>query len=111
MNKMLSVTVWALTHLISYGLQMSTMVYRVVSTKLTEEEHSRLLDICNIMGCTPSYLMKDMIMQRIELEQKTIQKEPKQQHILSKELSKNPQQEKKELPSAELAKLLGIKMN
>jgi len=41
------------------------MVYRVVSTKLTEEEHTKLLDICNKQGCTPSALIKDSIMKKI----------------------------------------------
>lgn len=41
------------------------MVYRVVSTKLTEEEHTRLLDICNKQGCTPSALIKDAIIKKI----------------------------------------------
>jgi|GEM_PF-4873996 len=47
------------------------MVYRVVSTKLTEEEHTKLLDICNKDGCTPSALIKDAIMKKInEIENK-----------------------------------------
>lgn len=42
------------------------MVYRVVSTKLTEEEHSKLLDECAKQGCTPSSFVKNSIMEKIE---------------------------------------------
>jgi len=42
------------------------MVNRVVATKLTEEEHSKLLDLCNTQGCTPSALLKEAIMERLK---------------------------------------------
>ena len=42
------------------------MVYKVVSTKLTEEEHSKFLDTCNQEGLTPSALIKESIMMRID---------------------------------------------
>ena len=42
------------------------MVNRVVATKLTEEEHSKLLDLCNTQGCTPSALLKETIMERLK---------------------------------------------
>lgn len=88
---------------------MSTMVYyRVVSTKLSEEEHTRLLDVCNILGCTPSYLLKDAILRIINVEQKTTRTEPDLLQMLSKELNVKPRQENKEFPNKELAKLLGI---
>jgi len=41
------------------------MVYRVVATKLTEEEHSKLLDICNKEGCTPATFIKKTILEKI----------------------------------------------
>ncbi|MEX0639541.1 MAG: hypothetical protein WEB28_05505 [Nitrosopumilaceae archaeon] len=41
------------------------MVNRVVATKLSEEEHTQLLDLCNTQGCTPSALIKEAIMQRL----------------------------------------------
>ncbi len=44
------------------------MVNRVVATKLTEEEHTKLLDACNTEGCTPSSLLRDAILKRIESE-------------------------------------------
>ncbi|TLY05801.1 MAG: hypothetical protein E6K92_00785 [Thaumarchaeota archaeon] len=42
------------------------MVNRVVSTKLTEEEHTALLDACNNLGHTPSAFMKAVIMDRLK---------------------------------------------
>jgi len=42
------------------------MVYKVVSTKLTEEEHSQLLDACNRKGCTPSHLIKNAILNQLD---------------------------------------------
>jgi len=86
---------------------MYAMVYfRVVSTKLTEEEHSRLLDVCNVVGCTSSTLIRDAILKIINVEQKTVEKEfnPIQKFA---ELNMKPKQEKNEIP-IELAKLLGI---
>jgi hypothetical protein len=88
---------------------MYTMVYfRVVSTKLTEEEHSRLLDVCNIIGCPSSTLIRDAILKIINVEQKTAEEEFNPMRGFAKELSIKSQQEKKEVP-IELAKLLGIK--
>lgn len=42
-----------------------TMVYQVISTKLTEEEHTKLLDACNVKGCTP-FALKETIMEKTE---------------------------------------------
>lgn len=50
------------------SLPRSTMSLRVVSTKLTEEEHSKLLDVCNREGCSPSALIKQAIIEKIEPE-------------------------------------------
>jgi hypothetical protein len=38
------------------------MVNRVVSTKLTEEEHATLLDACNNEGLTPSSFIRAVLM-------------------------------------------------
>ena len=48
------------------------MVYRVVSTKLTEEEHNRLLDICNRNVCTPSSYIKQAVLGYVEAEEDSI---------------------------------------
>ena len=88
---------------------MYTMVYfRVVSTKLTEEEHGRLLDVCNIIGCTSSVLIRDAILKIINVEQKTAEKEFNPMKKFAKELNIKPRQEKNEIPN-ELAKLFGVK--
>ena len=58
--------------LLAPSLPRSTVVYRVISTKLTEDEHNRLLDICNRDGCTPSTLIKEAVMSRIEAEEDAI---------------------------------------
>jgi len=44
---------------------------KVVSTKLTEEEHAKLLDICNTQGCTPSSLIKQAILEKIDQKEVT----------------------------------------
>jgi len=46
------------------------MVNRVVATKLSEDEHTKLLDACSTEGCTPSSLIRDAILKRIESEPK-----------------------------------------
>ena len=82
--------------------------YRVVSTKLTEEEHSRLLDVCNIVGCHSSTLIRDAILKLINIEQKIPEKEFNPMRIFAKELNIKSLQTKKESPNVELEKLLGI---
>jgi len=85
------------------------MVYfRVVSTKLTEEEHGRLLDVCNIIGCTSSVLIRDAILKIINVEKKIPEKEFDSMRRFAKELNMKSQKEKEEIPT-ELAKLFGIK--
>jgi len=44
------------------------MGQRVISTKLTEDEHKRLMDICNKEGCTPSALIRKVIKEKIETQ-------------------------------------------
>jgi len=68
------------------------MVNRVVATKLTEEEHSKLLDTCNREGCTPSSLIRDAILKRFNSEEKT-----------------NQTVEEKEFTVEDLKRALGIK--
>lgn len=53
-----------------FGLPMYTMVYRVISTKLTEEEHSKLLEICNKKGYSCSEFIKNSIHKMMEEEKK-----------------------------------------
>ena len=58
------------------------MVNRVVATKLTEEEHTRFLDVCNQEGCTPSALIKKAILR--EIEEPTKEEEKKEEKDLTK---------------------------
>jgi hypothetical protein len=86
------------------------MVFRVVSTKLTEEEHTRLLDVCNLIGCTPSNLIREALLKIVNQEHKTIQKEPNLLQTL-RELNTKPMPQRKEYPSFELARILGVRIN
>ncbi len=43
-----------------------TMVYKVVSTKLTEEEHTKFLEFCNKKGISPFAVIKESILKTIE---------------------------------------------
>lgn len=61
------------------------MSFRVVSTKLTEEEHSKLLDECNSKGCTASNLIKEAILEKIGLKEK---QEEKKKELTTSELHK-----------------------
>ena len=70
------------------------MVNRVVMTKLTEEEHSKLLDVCNREGCTSSHLIRDAIMKRIDSQEKSTEKELRPTQKLAKELRIKSQGEK-----------------
>ena len=51
------------------------MVNRVVSTKLTEEEHSRFMEICNDNGMTISSMLKRSIIDQIKKENNKRKKE------------------------------------
>lgn len=50
------------------------MALRVISTKLTEEEHGRITQICNETGCTLSSLLKQCVMDWVDKEANKIQK-------------------------------------
>ena len=45
---------------------MVDMYDKVVSTKLTEEEHNNLLELCNKIGCTPSNIIRKTLLEKIE---------------------------------------------
>ena len=62
------------------------MVYQVVSTKLTEEEHTKLLDACNVKSCTPLTFLKEIIMEKTE-HQNASPKEAKEE-LADKEIRK-----------------------
>jgi len=48
------------------------MVNRVVSTKLSEEEHEKLLDECNKRNCTQTELLRIAVKEIIQSEKKDI---------------------------------------
>ena len=48
------------------------MVNRVVATKLTDEEHTKLLDACNREGCTPSDFIKRAILESVGSDTKDV---------------------------------------
>ena len=62
------------------------MVNRVVTTKLTKEEYSKLPDVCKREGCTSSHLIKDAIMKRIDSREKSTEKEQTPTQKFAKEL-------------------------
>lgn len=76
------------------------MVYRVVSTKLTEEEHNRLLDVCNRDGCTPSSYIKEAVLEIVEAEEDAIANGTHDSCM---------NQKQDNMPKSELSKFLGIK--
>jgi len=43
------------------------MYDKVVSTKLTDEEHNNLLELCNRNGCTPSKMIRNVLLEKIEV--------------------------------------------
>lgn len=91
------------------------MVYRVVSTKLNEDEHNKLLDACNRHGCTPSALVREAITEKIENEENPKQKTGKSENtedvgarkVLLKTsdetLTKEPKVEERRQPTLEEA--------
>ena len=62
------------------------MVYRVVSTKLTEEEHTKLIDLCSRTGTTPSSLLRQAVMEKISSESQTKAKEKSHDEMSLEEL-------------------------
>jgi len=76
------------------------MVNRVVATKLTEDEHDRLLNICNREGCTPSSYIKEAVLGYVEAAEVAIADGTHDSCI---------NQKKNDVPQSELAKFLGMK--
>ncbi len=53
------------------------MGQHVVSTKLSDEEHAKLIELCRKSSCTPSALIKQAVAKWIELESSDVIKEQK----------------------------------
>ena len=76
------------------------MALRVVSTKLSEEQYSKITKICNDAGCTLSAFLKECVMDLVDKESKHIEK-PIEETINAPEFSLNnetPVQEQKISP-------------
>lgn len=69
---------------------------KVVSTKLSEEEHTKLLDTCNSKGCTPSSMIRDAILNQMDVY-KNKSEEPVQEEV-------------RKVSNEELKQLLGIRL-
>lgn len=50
------------------------MALRVISTKLSEEQYSKITQICNNAGCTLSAFLKECVMDLVDKEGSTIEK-------------------------------------
>ena len=50
------------------------MVLRVISTKLSEEEYSKITQVCNNAGCTLSAFLKECVMELVGKEGNKIEK-------------------------------------
>ena len=92
------------------------MSTKVVSTKLNEDEYTKLMDACNIEGVSVSFLVKDAIMMRVDpnyLTRKLVEKMDANPEFLS-EISKKIKErtsktvEPKEYTVEELRKVLGL---
>ena len=88
------------------------MVYRVVSTKLTEEEHLALLNACSVQGSTPSAFIKAAVMSMLrprEAGRNEVNRESFGSASLAPEdKAPDPTRVKKKPAELELLKLLGM---
>jgi len=50
------------------------MALRVISTKLTEEQYSKITQVCNNVGCTLSAFLKECVMGLVNKEEKVTEK-------------------------------------
>jgi hypothetical protein len=62
------------------------MALRVISTKLSEEEYSKITQICNNAGCTLSAFLKDCVMDLVDKESHKIEK-PQEETINAPEFT------------------------
>ena len=83
------------------------MVTKVVGTKLTEEEHTKLLDACNTEGCTPSRFIKNAIISALDLPENETKVESADDQI-RKMLNLDKKDESKEMTIEQLGEELGL---
>jgi len=73
------------------------MALRVISTKLTEEQYSKITQVCNNVGCTLSAFLKESVMDLVGKEGNVIEK-PVEETINAPEFTltnESPVQEQK----------------
>jgi len=73
------------------------MALRVISTKLTEEQYSKITQVCNNAGCTLSAFLKESVMDLVGKEGNVIEK-PVEETINAPEFTltnESPVQEQK----------------
>jgi len=76
------------------------MALRVISTKLTEEQYSKITQVCNNAGCTLSAFLKESVMDLVGKEGNVIEK-PVEETINAPEFTltnESPVQEQKLTP-------------
>ena len=64
------------------------MALRVISTKLTEEQYSKITQVCNNAGCTLSAFLKECVMGLVNKEEKVTEK-PVEETINAPEFTSN----------------------
>ena len=92
------------------------MSTKVVSTKLNEDEYTKLMDACNIEGVSVSFLVKDAIMMRVDpnyLTRRLVEKMDANPEFLSEISNKIKEKEGKtvelkEYTIEDLRKVLGL---
>ena len=93
------------------------MSTKVVSTKLNEDEYTKLMDACNVEGVSVSFLVKDAVMMRVDpnyLTRRLVEKMDANPEFLSdiknkiKEKERKSVVEPKEYTVEELRKVLGL---
>ncbi len=64
------------------------MALRVISTKLSEEQYSKITQVCNNAGCTLSAFLKECVMGLVNKEEKITEK-PVEETINAPEFTLN----------------------
>jgi len=57
------------------------MALRVISTKLTEEQYSKITQVCNNAGCTLSAFLKECVMGLVNKEEGKVIEKPVEETI------------------------------
>jgi len=63
------------------------MALRVISTKLTEEQYSKITQVCNNVGCTLSAFLKECVMGLVNKEEGKVIEKPVEETINAPEFT------------------------